>query len=217
MPFCTHIFSRARKRAVTLIESVLFVSVSLGIMVGGIVFFQQASEARRIEQVVRNASTMIAGVRAMYRTQPSFAGLNNDIVYKAGLVPKTLNTSKYGPNRQIYNEFGRDTGATSESSGAPLRGAYHFVGAAADHFHMVITNISPGACMRLATFDSNGNSPLGPNVIAAWISQSWQGYDEDGSPVNAGTGEWFGDDATAAELVAACDHNSMNIQFRLGR
>jgi len=31
-----------RQRAVTLIEAVLFISVALGLIVGGIVFFQQA-------------------------------------------------------------------------------------------------------------------------------------------------------------------------------
>ena len=48
--------SPARKRGVTLIEAVLFISIALGLIVGGIVFFQQASLAQRTNDAVRTVS-----------------------------------------------------------------------------------------------------------------------------------------------------------------
>ena len=41
------------RRGVTLIEAVLFISIALGLIVGGLVFFQQASLAARTNDAVR--------------------------------------------------------------------------------------------------------------------------------------------------------------------
>ncbi len=44
----------ARRRGVTLIEAVLYISIALALIVGGLVFFQQASLAQRTNSAVRN-------------------------------------------------------------------------------------------------------------------------------------------------------------------
>jgi hypothetical protein len=42
-----------RQRAVTLIEAVLFIAIALGLIVGGLVFFEQASIARQTTEFSR--------------------------------------------------------------------------------------------------------------------------------------------------------------------
>jgi hypothetical protein len=42
-----------RNRAVTLIEAVLYISIALALIVGGLVFFQQASTAQKTNATIR--------------------------------------------------------------------------------------------------------------------------------------------------------------------
>jgi type II secretory pathway pseudopilin PulG len=57
-----------RRRGVTLIEAVLYIAIALALIVGGLVFFQQASTAQKASEGVRLASSMVAEARAMYQT-----------------------------------------------------------------------------------------------------------------------------------------------------
>lgn len=62
---------RRRCRAVTLIEAVLYISIALALIVGGLVFFQQASLASRVNEQVRVLSALVAEARSHYTSQPS--------------------------------------------------------------------------------------------------------------------------------------------------
>ena len=62
-----HKNDRLRARGVTLVEAVLYVSVSLGLIIGGLVFFQQASRAAGWLEVRRGVEAINAEVRAMYQ------------------------------------------------------------------------------------------------------------------------------------------------------
>jgi hypothetical protein len=57
-----------RHRGVTLIEAVLFISIAMGIIVGGLQFYQQAALALRTEQTVRLATALVAESRSLYRS-----------------------------------------------------------------------------------------------------------------------------------------------------
>jgi hypothetical protein len=54
---------------VTLIEAVLFISVALGLIVGGLVFYQQASRAATYQGVVRGLQAVQGEDRAPYQVQ----------------------------------------------------------------------------------------------------------------------------------------------------
>lgn len=55
------------RRGVTLIEAVLFIAVALGLIVGGLVFYQQASRAATHQAVVRQLQVVQGEVRALYQ------------------------------------------------------------------------------------------------------------------------------------------------------
>jgi hypothetical protein len=52
----------SHRRAVTLIEVVLFIAIALGITIGGLVFYQQASTARQTQETVRFVQSLVGGV-----------------------------------------------------------------------------------------------------------------------------------------------------------
>lgn len=61
---------RRRFRAVTLIEAVLYISIALALIVGGLVFFQQANTAAKTSTTVRQLSAAIAEARVLMKGQP---------------------------------------------------------------------------------------------------------------------------------------------------
>jgi hypothetical protein len=54
------------RRGVTLIEAVLFIAVALGLIVGGPVFYQQATLAARTQETVRLFSAIVQETRGLY-------------------------------------------------------------------------------------------------------------------------------------------------------
>jgi hypothetical protein len=94
---------RARKRGVTLIEAVLFISIALGIIVGGLVFFQQASLAQRTSDAVRTISSISSETRAMYQTETDFAGVAPAVLIAAGAVPSNIVNAD---GATLQNEWG---------------------------------------------------------------------------------------------------------------
>jgi hypothetical protein len=54
-----------RRSAVTLIEAVLFISIALAVIVGGLVFYAQASLAMKVMNVKRHVQAAIVETRAI--------------------------------------------------------------------------------------------------------------------------------------------------------
>jgi hypothetical protein len=65
---------RFARRGVTLIEAVLFISVALGLIVGGLVFFQQARLAAQTQDLIRLTNAIVTEVRVVYGRQRATDG-----------------------------------------------------------------------------------------------------------------------------------------------
>ena len=72
-------FASMRKRGFTLIETVLVLAVGLGLIVGGIIFFQQAQASSDLTDKTRTAVGVSSEVRAQYRTASTFGASGTDI------------------------------------------------------------------------------------------------------------------------------------------
>ncbi len=83
-----------RRRGVTLIEAVLYISVALALIVGGLVFYQQAAFQSRMNSVVRTYSALIAEARTVTGEGFSIegdAGVHfENLLYARGAVPAEL-------------------------------------------------------------------------------------------------------------------------------
>ena len=139
----------ARKRGVTLIEAVLFLSISLGVIIGGVVFFQQANTAQRANDATRNITGLAAEIRSLYRAAPSFAGLTAAQLIQAGGVPTNLVNGT-----TINNEFG-GTYAIAPGAGVPPA-----------TFTIASLGMPEATCVRLAQINAQGSGPVGNQIVA---------------------------------------------------
>ena len=83
------------RRGITLIEAILFVSISLGLIVGGIVFYQQAASAARVNDQIRHFSSQFAEIRALYNATSWKNGTSdsravNDVLVSSGAVSEDM-------------------------------------------------------------------------------------------------------------------------------
>ena len=129
---------RRRNRAVTLIEAVLYISIALALIVGGLVFFQQASTAAKTSTMVRQLSATIAEARILMKGIPLTATPFNTTSYliSAGAVPPDMVASA----TSLSNPFG---GSTSF-------GGFYIPGIGA-MITIELSNIPKGVCARLLT------------------------------------------------------------------
>ncbi len=77
-----------RRRGVTLIEAVLYIAISLALIVGGLVFYQQASVRSRTAAVVRIYSALIAEARIVRAEANSLNDSSfEDVINARGSIP----------------------------------------------------------------------------------------------------------------------------------
>lgn len=140
----------ARKRGVTLIEAVLYISIALALIVGGLVFFQQASLAQRTNSAVRNISAIASETRGLYQQQNSFQDFTQASLISAGAVPSSLIS---GAN--LVNEWGGIiTAASTGAADAPPHSG----------FTVAYPGIPQAACVRLTSADVSGSGRVGSGI-----------------------------------------------------
>jgi hypothetical protein len=156
-----------RKRGVTLIEAVLYISIALALIVGGLVFFQQALVAQRINIAVRNISAIAAETRFLYQQEGSFAGFTQATLINAGAVPMSLIDTTTTP-ASLKHEWGGviTAGPTAAVTGVGSPGAIGFTPgfAANSGFFVVYPNVPITACSRLVSVDKFGNGVVGSRI-----------------------------------------------------
>jgi type II secretory pathway pseudopilin PulG len=144
-----------RKRGVTLIEAVLYISIALALIVGGLVFFQQASLAQRTNNAVRNISAIASETRGLYQQTNNFAGLNHLTLINAGAVPSSLIDNTVNPV-QLRNEWG----GTITLAAAPAISPF----LADTGFTVTYRNVPEAACTRLTSTDASGTGRVGSGI-----------------------------------------------------
>jgi type II secretory pathway pseudopilin PulG len=148
-----------RKRGVTLIEAVLYISIALALIVGGLVFFQQASLAQRTNSAVRNISAIASETRGLYQQQNNFAGFTQAALINAGAVPTSL-ISGTGSSATLVNEWG---GTIVAAPNAVLTSP---VLAANAGFTVIYPRLPTAACIRLTTTDGSGTGRVGSGIAS---------------------------------------------------
>jgi len=154
MKFTAILGASARRRAVSLIEGVLYLVIALAVIVGGIVFFQQSQLSNRVTDTARAAVGISSQLRALYANQNVF-GDNVDLTaaaVKSGAVPS--------------NFIGGEAG---ESIVHPFNGGSLTISGIGRGFVMSYAGISPAACQRIATIDETGAGPMGIGIAGVTI------------------------------------------------
>jgi hypothetical protein len=152
---------RRRNRAVTLIEAVLYISVALALIVGGLVFFQQASTAAKTSTTVRQLSAIIAESKAVMVGYPANADPIDVTAYliSAGAVPQGMVASP----ASLVNPFGGNTTlilSYNTQYGRLLQ--------------IILSDVPQGVCARLLTASSGSDEafPGATTKVASGLSFS---------------------------------------------
>ena len=141
-----------RNRAVTLIEAVLYISVALALIVGGLVFYQQASTAAKTSAMVRQLSAITAETRVLIKGMP-YSTVPYDLtayLISAGAVPSDMVTSP----TSLSNPFG----------GSVTFGAGNWA-IDGNIIEISLSNIPQGVCARLLTATSETGVSIGAGSI----------------------------------------------------
>ena len=150
-----------RKRGVTLIEAVLYISIALALIVGGLVFFQQASLAQRTNNAVRNISAIASEARGLFQQSNTFVGLTQATLINAGAVPSSLIDNTTNPV-SLRNEWGGTISVSSANSSPGFAGA--------SGFNVIYRNVPEAACTRLTSTDASGTGRVGSGIRFVWFS-----------------------------------------------
>ena len=139
---------RRRNRAVTLIEAVLYISIALALIVGGLVFFQQASTAAKTSTMVRQLSATLAEARVLVQGLPVGGPPLSitPLLISAGAVPPDMVESPM----DLVNPFGGFTEVVFWDLGGGNTALY-----------IVATNVPKAVCAKLLTATSGSGSASG--------------------------------------------------------
>ena len=176
--------SAARQRGISLIEGVLYLVIALAVIVGGIVFFQQAQLSNQVTDTARAAVGISSQTRGLYQNQRTF-GDGADLtaaLLASGSVPSNFVNST-------------DDGITH-----PFGGGSVDVFGNVDGFVMQLTDLSEEACLRLATVGAGGTGPLGTGIEGMTFADAATALPTDGTvtaPAQAAP-------VTAADAATSC-------------
>jgi hypothetical protein len=141
---------------VTLIEAVLYIAIALALIVGGLVFFQQASTAAKTNTMVRQLSAILAEARVLVKGLPaSTTQLNvNYILVSAGAVPSDMVIDPATWTNPLLAQLSNPFGGTTELiyQNHPNLGQL---------IRITLTNVPQGVCARLLTASSGKDSLTG--------------------------------------------------------
>jgi hypothetical protein len=172
----------ARKRGVTLIEAVLYISIALALIVGGLVFFQQASLAQRTNSAVRNISAIASETRGLYQSSQNFKDVEAKTLINAGAVPTSIIDGE-----KLKNEWnGEITIAANQ------------ITTANDSFSVVYASVPTSACARLGSSDATGAGRVGSGIFSVGFRKGGTSAAFDITAASTG-------DLTPAFVATECD------------
>ena len=186
-----------RRRGVTLIEAVLYIAIALALIVGGLVFYQQASTAARMNSLVTMLSSVMAEARSAQSESsatfslPTPADFTSYLVTRGSVPAAWLDTSM-PPNEQIRHPWG---GFVQFQSGIVTGvNPYHLV-------TVTMSDVPMQLCARLGATVGNG---------ATVYSGGYEGggaYDVFSPPFTGSIDVGFSIDQTAARCKLGDTNN----------
>ena len=79
---------RFKTRGLTLIEALLFLGIAAVVIVAAVAFYNNAANNQRMNQATTQLQAYISGIKNLYETQTTYAGLAEDIVIDAAIAPQ---------------------------------------------------------------------------------------------------------------------------------
>jgi hypothetical protein len=150
------------RRAVTLIEAVLFIAIALGIIIGGLVFYQQAVTARQTQETVRLVRSLVVEGRTMMKRAgvTEWQGPDNlaNVLIKSNAVPSNYISDS---GTEIQSPWGKALRVGAEDQSLVLG----LPAGTIETMTLRLGDVPPKVCARLTPFNSDGNGLLGDGIL----------------------------------------------------
>ena len=156
--------AKRRHRGVTLIEAVLYIAIALALIVGGLVFYQQAAAASRVNSSARSLSFVIAEARTIVAASGT-ASMNDiameRILIGQGSVPSDIIDMTKPAGHRIRTPWGSRfyIAFTNSSTVGTL-----------DLLYAIIDALPVAACARLMWSDASGGNIFTTNLDVVYVN-----------------------------------------------
>jgi major structural subunit of bundle-forming pilus len=154
-------YKKLRQRGLTLIEAAMVLAISTLVVAGIMVFFQSASINSKTNEAMNQLSSLQSNVRSLYSSQPTYNGLNSELLINASGVP-----NKMVNGTALTHAFNAEAAVAPASVGSGANNA----------FTVTYSDIPSEACVSMATKDlgtglvslsvGGSNIPLSPINLA---------------------------------------------------
>jgi hypothetical protein len=142
-----------RLRGVTLIEAVLYIAIALALIVGGLVFYQQATLQSRVNYVTRSLAAVFADARTLNDEMNGAAyGNLENLLFARGSIPAELWDATKPSGQRLRFPFG--------TASASISATFHTTGQTT--FLLTLRNIDERMCARLVR-----STPQGETLFAS--------------------------------------------------
>ncbi len=191
-----------RLRGVTLIEAVLYISIALALIVGGLVLYRQASFASNLNSLTRLLSAVMAEVRVIARDLPkpsSGPQLINQSVFENMLITRESVPS-------AYVDMTKPAGQRIRTPLNGRAGVNMVLQPPADgdsSIFVVLPDLPVAACARLSANSSAGQTSFATNLIGG------ESYD-DAVPPPAGSVRQIDKGQTIGTSSTKCKESDMD-------
>lgn len=142
-----------RERGATLIEAVLFTVIALGLITGGVVFFEQASMSSQTNSTIRLLASLQSQVRALHQSQADFG--------TAAMTTLLITTNAVPTSRQRDS----DSDGTADRIVSNMGGTVTVTGATAN-FTIQVEDVPVDICSRIVPFNDIGSGPVGTGIVS---------------------------------------------------
>lgn len=141
----------------TLIETIIVLIIAIVVIGGAAKMASKGFSSSKLADTEQNLLVMRADIQGMFTSSNDYTGLDNSLVIKAGLAPKSFIKAN-----ALVNAWGGDINIATDASNAS--------------WSIEFTNIPQEECTKLAVFQPD-----------AWLSVSVNGSDVSGGDVSAAT------------------------------
>lgn len=224
----TGFFPAMARRGVTLIEAVLYISIALGLIVGGLVFYQQATFSARMNDLTRLMTGIMAQANLTANTQrlnPGAGGgevdLSNAFVKMEAVPPEYIHTFDNGTSVILHPWSERPP-----VDGHRIQVRLSSTGAnTLPNFQIIFLHVPVEVCTRITAFSEDGNGLFGGGqTMVSFINpvpgQGWQpmvGYQWMGATSNTGQTIIGITPGEAADFCGAARPPGISLHFQPGR
>ncbi|MEW5424612.1 type 4 pilus major pilin [Amorphus sp. 3PC139-8] len=181
------------QRGISLMEAVLYIVIALSVIVGGIVFFGQASLSSRVNDAIRTLMSLQSETRAMHQTSADFGAVGTDI------TPALVNSGA------IQGNLERAGGAVVNQWEGQI-----LVTGNDQEFAISYDDVPDDACTRLVPYDTSGMGQGGTGIIGVTVEAATATPDTD--IANADT-----DGITPVDAAGLCVNGGNSITWHFSR